>query len=136
MVPPALVAPQSVAPITEFETIQGLALRGDPHAMAKLGALYFNGEGVQESKPMAMVWFHRAAIAGEPYAMAVVGLIYAEGTFVPQNLPRAYEWLLKSVLGGDMQIIPTLWKVRNSLSPEELHDCTIRVLTELSKQLP
>ena len=133
MVPPAQVESQVVAPFTEFQTMRGLATKGDIHAMAKVGAMYFNGEGIPENKSLALVWFRKAAEGGEPFAQAVVGLIFAEGELVPQSLPRAYQWLLKAVLGGDMQIIPTLWKVRNSLTPEEVAEANRNVLADLTR---
>ena len=136
MVPPAQVESQAVAPFTEFQTMRGLATKGDIHAMAKVGAMYFNGEGIPENKPLALVWFRKAAEGGEPFAQAVVGLIFAEGELVPQSLPRAYQWLLKSALNGNLEIIRTLIKVRNSLSPEELSESNKQVLTEISNPLP
>jgi TPR repeat protein len=131
VVPPAQVIPANPAPLSEYQLTRMAAEKGDIHAMSFLGAMYFNGKGIPEDKPLAMVWFSKAAALGEPMAQAVMGLAAINGFMTKRDPIAAYQWMLRSALNGNLDIIPTLLRVRQELSAQEVAEANKRVLTSL-----
>jgi TPR repeat protein len=62
-----------------------LAEHGDTDAQSRLGALYYNGEGVPQDYAAAAKWFRLAAEQGNPEAQNNLGMLYADGTGVTQD---------------------------------------------------
>jgi len=55
------------------------AKTGHVSAQTNLGALYFNGEGVQVNLPEAVKWFEKAAKQNDPIAQFNLAILYAQG---------------------------------------------------------
>ena len=70
-----------------------LAAHGNVVAQARLGYMYFHGQGVPENRYVAAMWYRCAAGAGFPPAAYSLGLQYDRGEGVPQDYVLAYTWL-------------------------------------------
>jgi TPR repeat protein len=77
------------APDVNIADIRARAEAGEPHAQAKLGALYAAGEGITNSYVEAAKWFARAAEQGDAAGELGLGELYEAGQGVPRNLARA-----------------------------------------------
>ena len=73
--------------------------------MLRIGYLYENGNGVEQSYGEAREWFEKAAENGEETAMFKIGFLYENGNGVKQSYSKAKEWYKKSAdLGYDSAI--------------------------------
>ena len=87
-------APTALAQTSGFLALEKLAKAGDPKAMYRLGARYFNGEGAPKNETEGMRWYVKAAELGEPQAAANVGVGYLLGVHgLPQDNAQALRWL-------------------------------------------
>jgi len=68
------------------------AVQGSADAQARLGALYANGEGVEQSDTQAIQWLMRAAEQGHAKAQLMLADFWAIGRSVPRHEPIAYKW--------------------------------------------
>jgi hypothetical protein len=68
------------------------AVQGSADAQARLGALYANGDGVEQSDPAAIQWLMRAAEQGHAKAQLMLADFWAIGRSVPRHEPIAYKW--------------------------------------------
>lgn len=67
---------------------------------AQLGAMYLNGEGVEQNYGEALRYLTRAAGAGDVIAQANLGYMYAMGEGVEQDYNKANEWYTKAAMQG------------------------------------
>ena len=73
--------------------------------MLRIGYLYRDGNGVEQSYSKAKEWFEKAAENGEKTAMFWIGYLYEKGNGVEQSYSKAKEWYKKSAdLGCDSAI--------------------------------
>lgn len=86
---------------TTLESLQNIALKGDPVAQFALGARYAQGDGVKQDYTEASHWFSQAADQGHVVAQATLGAYYWAGRGVPQDLVKAYFWSSLARAGGD-----------------------------------
>jgi TPR repeat protein len=84
-----------------LESLQNIALKGDPVAQFALGARYAQGDGVKQDYTEASHWFSQAADQGHVVAQATLGAYYWAGRGVPQDLVKAYFWSSLARAGGD-----------------------------------
>ncbi|QIB65147.1 sel1 repeat family protein [Kineobactrum salinum] len=74
---------------------------GDPYGQSILGALYYTGEGVEQSYRDALYWFTLAANRGMPYAAFALFQMYLEGNGTKVDQRTAFMYLSRSAeLGG------------------------------------
>ena len=82
--------------------LYGMAVKqGDPNAMCGLGALYAEGQGVDQSYEKANELYKMAADRGHATAQFNVGNAYARGDpGVEQSYETAREWWTKAAAQG------------------------------------
>ena len=73
--------------------LEPLARDGFAAAEFRLGQMYDNGLGVEQSYARAARWYRRAAEQGYGPAEERLGQLYAAGSGVPHSAERAYFWL-------------------------------------------
>lgn len=84
-----------------FKEFQADAERGHPLALEALGFMYSNGQGVEKSDKMAVLYWRLAAMNGVPRAQYMLGLGYGSGsTGFPKNDSIAKDWLAKAARRG------------------------------------
>ncbi len=64
---------------------------GHPRAMAVLGNMYHEGQGVPKDPGQALKWYSEAAARGHRGAQYSLGLMYEEAEGVPQNVSKAAQ---------------------------------------------
>lgn len=64
---------------------------GHPRAMAVLGNMYREGQGVPKDPRQAVKWYTQAAMRGNRGAQFSLGSMYEEGEGVPQNVAKATQ---------------------------------------------
>ena len=79
---------------------QTLAEGGDALFQLKLGEMYYSGNGVEEDRTIAAVWFRKSAEGGYAKAQHILGLCYHKGEGVTQNHTEAAKWFRKAAEGG------------------------------------
>ena len=78
------------------ESWQPLAEQGIATAQYRLGTLYAEGKGVEQSDVTAALWFQRAAEQGEAAAQYDLGASYAEGLGVKKDDAEAVKWFRRA----------------------------------------
>jgi TPR repeat protein len=73
----------------------------DASAMANLGVLYANGQGVAQDYAKAREWYEKAADNDDASAMANLGVLYANGQGVAQDYAKARDWYEKAAAKDD-----------------------------------
>ena len=81
--------------------LKPLAEQGNPRAQVRLGAMYYNGEGVPKDYAEAMTWFRKAADQGNSDGQNNVGAMYDNGEGVPKDYVEAIKWYRKSASQGN-----------------------------------
>lgn len=77
------------------------ARQGNADGMYGLGTLYLNGEGIEQSNEMAVMWITRAAEAGHDGATMALAKAYLDGSLgLSPSRERAIEWLERSAERG------------------------------------
>jgi len=88
---------QSQTGTSKYAEVQGLcekaATRHYGPGAACMGALYFDGLGVERNLPMAAKWFREAASLGNALALLRLGQMYWKGEGVKQDKTAAYEFI-------------------------------------------
>jgi TPR repeat protein len=72
-------------------TYQQAAQMGDPRAMAVIGNMYHDGQGVPKNPAEAVKWYTQAAAGGNRGAQYSLGGMVEEGEGVSKNLARAAQ---------------------------------------------
>ncbi|MBS0287914.1 MAG: sel1 repeat family protein [Proteobacteria bacterium] len=81
---------------------QKAAELNNPLAQARLGDIYFNGQGVTQNYTKAFHWYLRAANQGVPESQFSVAECYEKGRGVQQNYQLAFEWYIKAAEHGNV----------------------------------
>ncbi|MBF0308919.1 MAG: CHAT domain-containing protein [Magnetococcales bacterium] len=92
--------------------------QGSAEAQAKLGVIYFMGQGVEKDYKEALSWFGKAAQQGHAGARYHLGLMHAEGFGVPRNPEEARKWF-EMVGGGDAAAAMSQSKVLPAKAPDQ-----------------
>jgi TPR repeat protein len=74
--------------------------RGYAAGQAILGAMYGNGQGVQQDYAQAVAWSRKAAEQGLALAQTNLGIMYEKGQGVPQDYVQALAWYRKAADQG------------------------------------
>jgi len=86
---------------TAMRLLKPLAEEGDAGAQSGLGAMYYQGEGVQQDYTKALKWTRKAAEQGEGSAQYNLALLYKRGHGVQKDLTQAYLWFSLSAAQGE-----------------------------------
>ncbi|MBV9999131.1 MAG: sel1 repeat family protein, partial [Verrucomicrobia bacterium] len=78
---------------------------GLPLAIANLGVLYINGEGIPKNSEKAVELFRQAAEQGEPGGMYLYGQCFFNGVGVAKDVRTANEWFRKAARAGNPSAI-------------------------------
>ncbi|KAG0267890.1 hypothetical protein DFQ27_007967 [Actinomortierella ambigua] len=70
-------------------------------AMDRIGDMYAEGQGVEQSDVEAVKWYTRAARQGNPGGQYNLGWMYLDGRGVEQNDVEAAQWFIKAARQGD-----------------------------------
>jgi TPR repeat protein len=73
---------------------------GNAAGQALLGAMYGNGQGVQQDYAQAVAWSRKAADQGLALAQTNLGIMYEKGQGVPQDYTQALAWYRKAADQG------------------------------------
>ena len=84
------------------------ASQGAAHAQSKLGDMYHQGQGVDQSYERAAEYYEAAATQGHSDAQYNLGVLYANGQGVEQSNETAREWWMKSAEQGQESAIQGL----------------------------
>jgi len=74
--------------------------QGYAAGQALLGAMYGNGQGVQQDYAQAVAWSRKAADQGLALAQTNLGIMYEKGQGVPQDYAQALAWYRKAADQG------------------------------------
>ena len=84
-----------------FPETKKLAEDGKAAAQFSIGFMYQHGEGVEQDKTAAAMWYRKAADQGYSAAQYVLGLMYMSGNGVPKDDVEAYAWLNLAAISHD-----------------------------------
>jgi len=87
---------------------------------AKIGLMYFNGEGVTENDAEAVKWFRKAAEQGDALAQKNLGVMYVTGEGVPVNNVKAYMWWALAKAQGDEGAAGNLDIIKEQMTPADI----------------
>lgn len=97
-----------------------LAEAGNPKAQYNIGVLYDLGNGVEQDRAEAAIWYRKAADQGHEKAQFNLGFLYANGDGVTQELVLAYKWLELADISGHPEAAAQRDAVAKLLTPEQL----------------
>ncbi|MCH8262051.1 MAG: SEL1-like repeat protein [Proteobacteria bacterium] len=86
--------------ISSASDLQPLAVKGDSNAQFQLGALFYQGKGVQRDYTQAFLWYRRAAQQGNSDAQYSLGNMYLMGEGIKQDDYQARQWYEKAAEQG------------------------------------
>jgi TPR repeat protein len=87
-----------------FEAIEGIkkpAENGDPEALANLGVMFGNGQGVSQNSKKAFEYCLKAAQSGYAFAMLNLSYRYRYGEGTAKDEEEAMKWCVKSAEMGN-----------------------------------
>ncbi len=97
---------------TAFNLVKPLAEQGNVLAQSLLGAMYHDGEVVQQDYQQAAKWFQKAAEQGNVDAQVRLGLMYGLGEDVKRNHKQAKIWFGKACKNGDQKACDILKELK------------------------
>jgi TPR repeat protein len=95
-----------------------------PHAACRLGDLHAEGRGVARDRALAIYFYRIDASGGCVRARSRLGVLLSEGGEVEPDLVEATQWLILAAEAGNPDAIELLPRIREQLTPEELHQAT------------
>ncbi len=93
--------PQKAVSDGEFSKLKAMAEKGNADAQARLGFLYYTGNGVPKDYVKAAEWCRKAAEKGDANAQHLLGMMYGDGDGVEKDYTKARGWFLKAAEQGD-----------------------------------
>ena len=91
-----------------IELYKKAAALGHIGVLNRLGWMYQNGEGVEQSDTEAVKWYRKGAEAGNAAAMNNLGAMYKNGKGVEQSDTEAVRWYRKAAEAGDANAMNSL----------------------------
>lgn len=85
-----------------------LIKNGNAEAMNLKGAMYYEGQGVEQDQKKAVNWYKKAADAGCSIAMSNLGYAYFYGNGTAVNMQLAYKYFSMAVQRGEWDAINKL----------------------------
>jgi uncharacterized protein len=98
----ATVAYQRGDYATAFNSFLLSAEDGNSDAQISVGAMYANGEGVEQNYDEAIKWFRLSAEQGNDTAQNRLASMYDDGIGVAQNFEEAANWYRRSAEQGNI----------------------------------
>jgi hypothetical protein len=80
--------------------VRQAAEQGDANAQARLGDIYYQGQGVPQDYAEAARWLRQAADQGDVRAQFGLGILYYKGQGVQQDYAEAARWYRKAADQG------------------------------------
>lgn len=77
-----------------------LAEKGNDHAMATLGCLYYEGINLAQDFKQAKHWFEKAAAQNNALAINYLGYCHYYGRDIPQDFEKAYSFFARAAQMG------------------------------------
>ena len=97
----ALPAAPALAPASELDRVRAAAGNGDLEAQARLGGMYYWGQGAPMDWAQAQVWLRKAAERGSASAQAKLGAMCFLGQGAPQDPVEAVKWFRRAAEQGE-----------------------------------
>jgi uncharacterized protein len=85
-----------------FQKFMPAAEGGNVDAQVNVGAMYANGEGVEQNFDEALKWYRLAAEQGNATAQNRLGAMYDDGVGVAQDFEEAAKWYRRSAEQGNV----------------------------------
>ncbi|MBT9448834.1 SEL1-like repeat protein [Akkermansia glycaniphila] len=79
------------------------AMKGDPEAQCDLGALYKDGEDVDQSYPKSVMWYKKAAEQNYVRGLKCMAWFHQKGFGVKLDWEKAHEYVLRAAQLGDSE---------------------------------
>lgn len=92
---------QQTPTVDSLETVQAKAEAGDVDAQFELGAMYHEGQSIEQDLTKARAWFTKAAAQNDARAQFNLGVMYYAGEGVPQSDAEAKIWFTKAAAQGN-----------------------------------
>lgn len=86
-----------------YEQVLELAQGGNHDAEFELGAMFHDGDGVEQDFAQALQWYKKAANGGNRQAMFNLGMMYKNGEGIPADLSATKVWFVRSSDAGDVR---------------------------------
>jgi TPR repeat protein len=88
---------------TAMRLFRSLAEHGNAIAQYNLGVMYYKGEGVSQSYPLAASWYRLAAWQGDASAQLGLGVLCYNGQGTLQSYTEALTWFRQAADQGSVQ---------------------------------
>ena len=88
---------------------------GDAGSQHQLGAMYYQGRGVDVDYAQALAWFKKAAAQDYPNAMNLLGAMYTNGLGVTPSFRRAREYCERAIELGDSEAVENMQDLTTSI---------------------
>ncbi|NOS66855.1 MAG: sel1 repeat family protein [Candidatus Peribacteraceae bacterium] len=105
-VPPPVQPPPkgpAVTTVLSYDLVLDLAKEGNHDAEFELGAMFHDGDGVEQDYAQALPWYRKAANAGNRQAMFNLGMMYKNGEGVSADPAAARGWFVRASDAGDVR---------------------------------
>ena len=96
------------------------AEQGDGEAQFKLGALYYDGRGVDQDFTEAVKWWRKAAEQGTAEAQFNLGLVSVNGNGLPKDRVEAYKWFTLATRQGSEMAAANREALAKTMTPDEI----------------
>lgn len=91
---------EPLAIAAEFDSIVDIANAGNADAQFVVGQLYYEGYGIEQDFPNAVVAYQKAANQGQAYAQLGLGRCYDYGKGVEKDLAKAVKYYYQAAQQG------------------------------------
>ena len=109
-----------------FAETKAKAEAGDAEAQTNLGAMYYNGQGVEQDFKEAIKWFQKAADLGFSNAQSNLGMMYERGQGLEQDFKEAVKWYQKAAKQGDVGAqfnLGVMWENGEGFTEDYVNAC-------------
>ncbi len=96
---------------TTAQLLNQLIELGDPLAMADMGDLYFNGNGVEKNDKKAIYFYVDSALQRCGKGYEAIGYMFILGRYVDKNLTKGYAFLKVAQARGRTSVNPYIIKL-------------------------
>lgn len=99
--PPVTSSPPGV--YLSYDLVLDLAKNGNHEAEFELGAMFHDGDGVEQSYARALEWYRKSAAAGNRQAAFNLGMMIKDGEGVSADAAAARSWFVRASDAGDVR---------------------------------
>jgi len=83
-----------------FKWFNSAAIAGNVSSQAKLGDMYYSGNGVDKDYAKSAIWYKKAALQGDGWSQYSLGWANYQGEGVTQDYKEARKWFIKAADKG------------------------------------